>query len=587
MKDNKIKKIVVIIFCVIAVLTLAWFLIIYPLIDFNSKEKKLTNAAKDYYEKNSELLPTEGTMASVTMKKLLDQKYLEVLKTTYGSKYCNENNSWVKVKRTNGEYKYYTYLECGNMKSSVDHEGPTIKLNGEEEIKIEKDTTYKDDGIKSVYDDTDGKMDTKVVKIEGTVDTTKIGTYQIKYSAVDSFNNKNTVIRKVTVIQTLDKLVKKETDKTNIYTTDTNNYIMFSNMLFRIVGLNKDGSVKLVSDEAVGTVNYKDINKWLNDYFYDYIMDDYKDYMVKQDFCTSKIAIDKIDNITDKCDSKDSDYVGLLSVSEYNKTKYLYPESLSWTSDYLDNKNAISVSNNLMGTDSKYMVISNKENFGIHPVVNVEKGIKLIGGNGSKGDPYYFIKNKKLKVGDKISLANTGDYVTYAGYNYRIIEAEEDKDTKVIGMFTIPEYISYDSNINSKVYNPTEKGNIGYYIENNVSKTVKSDIFVKKQNKVSVYKDDATYSGDKTTQKYSVKFIAPDMYEIFSGALGNKNNGYWLRTSSKKTMTKYMVSPIDVIYYTDVPDNQTAGIRFTGYLDKNVTILSGDGTSDYPYELTR
>lgn len=587
MENKKVKKIVVILIVIILVLVFGWFLIIHPLLDFNSKEKELENAAKNYYERNSALLPGEGEMTKVGMKKLLDQKYLNVLKTTYGSKDCNEDNSWVKVKRKDGEYKYYTYLECGSMKSSVDHEGPTIKLNGDEEIQIEKNSTYKDKGVKSVYDDTDGKMNIKDVKIEGKVDTSKIGTYTIEYSAIDSFENKNVVTRKVTVVQTLDKLVKKETDKSNIYTSDTNNYIMFSNMLFRIVGLNSDGSVKIVSDESVGTVNYNDINDWLNDYFYDHIMDDYKEYMVKQDFCTSKIAIDKIDTAKDKCDSKDKDYVGLLSVSEYNKATYLYPTSLSWTSDNVDSKSAISVSDNLAGTDSKYMAISNKYNFGIHPVVNIKKGTLIIDGEGTKGEPYRIIKKKKLKVGDKISLANTGDYVSYAGYKYRIIEPNKDENTKVISMFALPEYTSYDDSITSQVYNPTQKGNVGYYIENNVSKNVKTDIFVKKQITVDIYSKDATYSGKKTEKKYSVKFAAPNMYELFSGSMGNNNNGYWLRTSSKDNTIKYIVSPIDVVYYGPMASNSEAGIRFTGYLNKNVTVLSGDGTVNYPYKLTK
>lgn len=587
MENKKVKKIIIVLVIVILALVLTWFLIIHPLLDFSSKEKELENAARDYYERNSVLLPGEGEMSKVGMKKLLDQKYLNVLKTTYGSKDCNEDNSWVKVKRKDGEYKYYTYLECGSMKSSIDHEGPTIKLNGDEEIQVEKNSVYNDKGVNSVYDDTDGKMDIKDVKIEGNVDTSKIGTYTIEYSAIDSFENKNVVTRKVTVVQTLDKLVKKETDKSNIYTSDEDNYIMFSNMLFRIVGLNNDGSVKIVSDESVGAVNYKDINDWLNDYFYDHIMDDYKDYMVKQEFCTSTIAMDKIDTITNKCDSKDNRYVGLLSVSEYNKTKYLYPSSISWTSDSLDSKSAISVSNNLAGTDSKYMVISNKYNFGIHPVVNIKKGTLIISGDGSKGNPYRIIKKEKVKVGEKISYANTGEYVKYAGYTYRIIEPNKDENTKVISMFALEEYIRYDSSITSPVYNPTQKGNIGYYIENNVSKNVKTDIFVKKQITVDIYNKDASYSGDKTEKKYNVKFAAPDMYELFSGSMGNENNGYWLRTSSKKSTIKYIVSPIDVIFYGSMPDNSEAGIRFTGYLNKNVTVLSGDGTVNNPYELTK
>ena len=587
MENKKVKKIFIVLVFVVLALVLVWFLIVHPLLDFNSKEKELENAAKDYYERNSVLLPNEGEMSKVGMKKLLDQKYLNVLKTTYGSKDCNEDNSWVKVKRKDGEYKYYTYLECGSMKSSVDHEGPTIKLNGDEEIQIEKNSTYTDKGVKSVYDDTDGKMDIKVVKIEGKVDTSKIGTYTIEYSAVDSFENKNVVTRKVTVVQTLDKLVKKETGKSNIYTSDTNNYIMFSNMLFRIVGVNSDGSVKIVSDESVGTVNYNDMNEWLNDYFYEHIMDDYKDYMVKQDFCTSKIAIDKIDTAKNKCDSEDKDYVGVLSVSEYNKATYLCPTSLSWTSDSLDSKSAISVSNNLAGTESKYMVINNKYNFGIHPVVNIKKGTLIIDGEGTKGEPYQIIKKKKIKVGEKISSADTGDYVKYAGYNYRIIEPNKDGNTKVISMFTLSENISYDDSITSQLYNPTQKGNIGYYIENNVSKNAKTDIFVKKQVTVDIYSKDATYSGKKTEKKYNVKFAAPDMYELFSGSMGNDSDGYWLRTSSKDSTIKYIVSPIDVVFYGPMPTNSEAGIRFTGYLNKDVTVLSGDGTVNNPYVLTK
>ena len=43
-----------------------------------------------------------------------------------------------------GEYKYYPYLECGVFKSLVDHKGPTIKLNGKEEVTIDRGDTYKD-----------------------------------------------------------------------------------------------------------------------------------------------------------------------------------------------------------------------------------------------------------------------------------------------------------------------------------------------------------------------------------------------------------------------------------------------------------
>ena len=81
------------------------------------------------------------------------------------------------------------------MKSSIDHEGPDIKLKGESTIEIEKGSTYNDQGIESIIDNTDGKMDTSKVTVDGSVNTKKIGTYTIAYTAVDSFENKSTVKR--------------------------------------------------------------------------------------------------------------------------------------------------------------------------------------------------------------------------------------------------------------------------------------------------------------------------------------------------------------------------------------------------------
>ena len=59
---------------------------------------------------------------------------------------CSLEDSWVKVKRVDGEYKYYTYLKCGIRQSNVDHEGPKIELNGKKEITITRGGKYKEQG---------------------------------------------------------------------------------------------------------------------------------------------------------------------------------------------------------------------------------------------------------------------------------------------------------------------------------------------------------------------------------------------------------------------------------------------------------
>lgn len=588
MKDNKVKKIVIISSFVIVILVLVWFLIIYPLIDFSGKEDKLLNAAKAYYEKNAEALPNEGTTTRVSMDKLVNQKYLEPLTTTYGSKRCNEENSWVRVKKANGEYEYSVYLECGNMKSSGDHEGPTIKLNGSEEETIEKYSTYTDPGVKSVYDDTDGKMDIKKVKVEGKVNTNKIGTYVIKYTATDSLNNKNIVKRTVTVEQTLDKLVKKDTGKSLIYNdTNPNNYIKFSNMMFRIVGLNSDGTVRIVSEESAGAVNYDDLEDWLNDYYYDHIDEDFKDYMVRGKFCSSKIAKDKFSTTKDKCDDTNKNYVGVLSVSEYNKLGFMNPGNITWTSDYTNDKEAITVSNDFIGQVENYMSFNKKYNFSVKPAINLKEGIKIKKGSGTPEEPYEFLIKKKGRTGEKVNTRTTGEYVKYAGITYRIINVESDGTTKVISNDTIGEDIGYEDSDKVKKYNPNKKGNIGYIINNTASKYIKSDIFVNKKISVSIYDKAPTYSGKKTEKEYTVKFSAPDMYEIYSGVYENSGNSYWLRTSSNTEGNIYVVSPINVIYYDEMDNYMQAGMRVVGYLNKNTSILSGNGTLNNPYILTK
>ena len=554
MEKKNIKKTIFVFGIVAVVVLLAWFIVIYPLIDFSKKEKMVLNASKEYYSKNSALLPQDGDMSTVTLRTLLKQKYVSTIKSTYGSKYCNVDDSWVKVKRKNGEYNYYVYLECGSMKSTVDHEGPTIKLKGDEEITLEKGSKFEDPGIDNVYDDTDGKMNTKDVTVSGKVNTNKIGTYTIKYTSVDSFNNKNTVERVVKIIQTLDKLVESDTDKSNIYKgVNVNNYIEFSNMLFRMVGINSDGSIKIVSAEPVGTVNYDDINTWLNDYFYEHLTDKAKKYMVKQKFCSSKV--------------------------ETRTSDYAVEDDGAWT-----------VRNFYIGYNNnvKNLEFNKKYNFAVYPVVNLKSGIVLNGGDGTDSNPYTFSKVKKGKVGEKINTRYSGEYVYYNDNLFRIIEVV-DGNTKVVSANNINQNltIGYTNESVQKIYNPTEKGNIGYFIENSLTKYLKNDIFVKKEIEVPIYKNLATYSGKKDVKKYKVKLSAPNMYELYSGVSTTDVQSYWLINSSKTENRKYLVSNNNVIYYNEMSDFTVAGVRVRGYLDKNVTILSGNGTKNSPYVLVK
>ena len=134
--EKKILKYVKIAITIAIPCLFAWFLIIYPFLEFKKNENILEEAAKRYYELNSSQLPTGKRIASISSKELYNKSYIkEDFYIPYTNKTCSVTNSWVKVRKDDsGNYQYYTYLECGVFKSKVDAKGPVITLNGENEI---------------------------------------------------------------------------------------------------------------------------------------------------------------------------------------------------------------------------------------------------------------------------------------------------------------------------------------------------------------------------------------------------------------------------------------------------------------------
>lgn len=74
---------------------------------------------------------------------------------------------------------------------------PTLKLKGKAEIVLKKGEFYKDEGVE-VFDNYDKDIKEKV-KIDGKVDTSKLGEYEIVYEVTDSNKNTSSISRKVKV----------------------------------------------------------------------------------------------------------------------------------------------------------------------------------------------------------------------------------------------------------------------------------------------------------------------------------------------------------------------------------------------------
>ena len=599
MQEKYIKKIKLIITLLIFA-GLVWLLIVSPMLKFHENEKTLEKAARRYYELNNDKLPTGERVKTLSLNALYKESYLKNdLYAPYSGKVCSLDNSWVKVKRVNGEYNYYTYLDCGLLKSSIDHKGPTIKLNGDTEMVLDVGDKYNEQGVKSVVDNTDGKMKIDDVLIRGSVDISKVGKYEIDYIAYDSLNNKGIATRTVNVVKSIKGIVKKDLKKKKNYTGSVeNNYILFSNMYFRIFGLDNDGNAILVSDGDVANVNYTKIEDWLDNYYYDHITDEAKKMIVKSKYCNMKVDENNLG--TTKCNSyTNKRYVYIPSVVEVNLansngSNFMKPLTMSWVANNMNNKKAYVTRNVFYGEEfgKNYLSYDNTFNYGVRPMLKIKGSELIYDGDGTFDNPYILKDTKRAKGGDLLNTRNTGEYITIDGVLWRIIDVMNDGTTKVIMNFSLNGEDD-DSNVTNSpessvaLYNPKDKENYGYAYNNNTSKYIDTSFFVKHTVEAPVYKNKFVYGEEKKVNKYDIKFSPPNMYEMFSAqstSYDEPSRSYWLINSSdSKKRYAGAITDIGVPLNEPVSNYAAYGIRSVGFVKKDTSIGSGKGTYNSPY----
>lgn len=600
---NKIIKIVIVVVVIIVLVLLLWFLYFYPNKVFRDNEKLLEEAGKRYYEINDTRLPNEeGRVISVSLNTLVKQKYLDGLYEAYGNKLCDLNESNVKAVNKDGDYTYYTYLKCGKRESSVDYEGPVITLNGSKNMTVSRGDKFNDPGVKSVVDNVDGNMDKSSVSIKGEVDTSKVGVYEITYTISDSLANKTEVTRKVSVEESLASTVKSNTENGYYVGNVDNNYIYFNNMLFRIVRVNDDNSVLIVSNDALANVDYTNdgrftdsaLDKWLNDYFYNLLEPSYQDLIKSSSWCDDVISSDNI--TTTECSRQtDKRKVGILSLQDYNLSydgvsSYLDKSNFSWYANLAEDNKAWAITS----TDSYPNTINASEStnlLNVVPALNLKASTTILEGDGTYTDPYVVVKMDTARRSSELNKRQVGEYVSYSGYLFRISNILDDGTTEVIMDSVLKSNnqqvdIGYTNGNKQKVYNPNQEGNIGYKIKNDMTRYINTDLFVSKNISVPIYNKNITYQGKKDTKEYKLLITIPSTFDIFSARSSTANDsGYWLRDSSKQDNTKAVVRSLGTLTYSNASDNLQAGVKVLAYFDKDVIIESGKGTYLNPYTL--
>lgn len=601
MKDKKklvkVGKIVLYISLAFFLVFLLWWLFFEKMYLFYKNERKVEEAARDYYQLNEKRLPSKvGDVSTVSLQTLYEEKWLDSVYIPRSKTLCNSDDSWVKVKKNkDGKYQYYVYLSCGKFSSKVDHEGPVVTLNGEDAITISRGSVYEELGVKEVYDKTDKKMAPSLVKIDSSkVDTNKLGDYEVTYTVSDSFNNKTVKKRTVTVIQVLNELVRNSTNGTGIYQGPVeNNYLQFSGMLFRIVLEDGEKRIKIVTEENISNINYgfpeyekSNVRKWLNEYFYNHISKESKKFLVKGDFCYDMTSDATVQRAT--CENVVSDYVGQLTIDEYNKTLV--------GGTYLNNHLPYAFMTKLSDTevysfhpDKEYATFSFDRLLPVRPVLYLKEGLKVVAGDGTRYNPYRLEDYTYAKASSLLKDRLSGEFVNYAGHLFRIIEVEKNGNIKVVmddiwkdenDKVLKP---TYENDTNQFVFKVDEVGNLGYIINQQFTQYLPSKLLVAGEFKTT-YLDNGLYYDKLESIKYQSLFAVPDTYEMFSSkSISTDYNNFWLRNASKSDDVIVFVTtlgtPIEISYRM----NRYNGVRLVTRLRSDTKIVSGKGLREDPY----
>lgn len=342
---------------------------------------------------------------------------------------------------------------------------------------------------------------------------------------------------------------------------NVNNYIEFSNMLFRIVKINLDGSVDIVLDSSINALGYNtnsdyinsDINKYLNDVFLSKL-DKY--YLSKTVTCN-----DKVNNINDyTCKNKNIDnYVKLLDVADYlnsvDTTSYIKSTDNTWLSTQKDSDNVWVIS------DDTLAYLNNKSNAYVRPVVTLNSSVTIVSGDGTKESPYKITKKNEVGIGNYVKIAD----------DLWIIYSKDKKTLKLVLADNINKGVTKFRFSTGTEFNPKEENSLAYYLNNTYYDSLSYKKMLK-EFEVSVGTYTNSYK-DINNKKVKVKVGIPSITDIKYS--GNSFSYYLLNSNGT-----------DIYYYEDglytSKSNLIRPIRPTIAI-KNQSLKKGKGTKDDPY----
>lgn len=425
------------------------------------------------------------------------------------------------------------------------------------------------------------------------------GTRMIKYYLKENgkSNDKDntvllvdTVLKKQSYVDLTKGLIFDEEKNEYRYLGEVDdNYLEYSGILYRIIGIDKDKNIKVISDKSV-TMMYSGlekgydksyVNKWLNydkdvpgSGVYENNIKESVNYLSSTYYCED--IIDDIKNIN--CDKNSTNYkISLLSLYDYYKA--------GGKSSFLNNGETF-----YLGTLNKdnhnYYITSDGEvsineistkTYAVRPVITIISSSILLSGKGTKDDPYKILEIKPSTLED--TTINT--YVSFSNQVFKVIDNSTDA-TKVALNGVIKEndidVVKSFGGKNNKYSN--SKNTVGYYLNNTYLKTLDSKNIIKSNWYIGALSlDNLDYSNEKNT-KVNLSVGMLSLGDMFVGDINN------VLTLSRGIESDQIINVINKEgnFYGDFITSKY-NLRPALYLNNELKITGGNGTFDAPYEL--
>ena len=361
-----------------------------------------------------------------------------------------------------------------------------------------------------------------------------------------------------------------------------NNYLLYSNILWRIVKITKDKDIVLIADDSITNLAYGKNKKYNNSFLMKWLNKDNEvkytgilenslnnrsKYLRKTETCVDNIG--NIKKITCNKISK-SNYLSLLSVSDYINT--------GAEKSFINNGKNIYLANNkkkkvwYVDEDGKLNSNTGEDVYGVKPVITLKNKVKFISGDGSSDKPY-IIEKETIKFGSYVKLDED---------IWRVYDEDEDYVKLSLNdyMKVNDDNLEYSYSDDNYYHNDTVYGTLAYYLNHTYLYNLSyNKLIVEAKYANSYYGDDNNY--DYSSVLNTTIDTKVGLLSIGNPIINNTLDNYFILTGpGKESEEIYIVSnnsTVDSVYTTD-----EAYVVPTITIKKDV-LSKGSGTENDPY----